>query len=134
MPSVAGLLDGGAPSAAAAAPPDKEVTPRARLLLLLAGDGLQQMVVALKSVPQLRTASQEERIAKLARCVRFFLTLDESTARQVCERPLHEVFACGVGGVYRVLVAGFLLLVFAYPRLLIFPGHRAPDLTHLFLH
>ena len=28
-------------------------------------------------------AERQERIAKLARCVRFFLTLDESTARQV---------------------------------------------------
>ena len=52
------------------------------MLQLLDGDGLGEMTCALRTPACARSTAQAEMIYKLARCVRFFLTLDDACVRQ----------------------------------------------------
>ena len=73
----------GAPVGAAPAPavPAGQLS-KQRMLQLLDGDGLGEMTCALRTPACARSTAQAEMIYKLARCVRFFLTLDDACVRQ----------------------------------------------------
>ena len=73
----------GAPIGAAPAPvvPAGQLS-KQRMLQLLDGGGLGKMTSALRTPTAARSTAQAEMIYKLARCVRFFLTLDDACVRQ----------------------------------------------------